>query len=1578
MKRINKLVKYLRMSPTRALAVVGISGAAVALVLKYATDPKTRWALVGCILGIVLLVFVVRALFRWRAEKRARSMYQTLDDEHQRAVAVSPEEKRARVEEMRGRFQQAIEELRRAKKTIYDLPWFLLIGEPQSGKSMTLRGSELNFPVGTERLSGLGGTRNCDWWFANQAVVLDTAGRFTFQEDGAPDRAEWEGFLNLLASKRRRCPINGVIVVVPTDALLNDEPQVRKEKAKNIHAKLGELQRKLGVQFPVFLLITKCDLVVGFSEFFREFGEVQAAQIIGWSNGAPFDQPYDATRLQRDFDEMHTRLCLRRLEVLRQPISFEERGLVYSFPEEFRALAEPLRQYLDIMFAPDIYHDPLFFRGFYFTSGMQEGDPIVKVGREILSGGRPGSTVKEEFDPLGNLFPSRPFFIADVYKAKALRETGMVFRSAADIQRSKKLKRWTYAGGGALGALLGLILLWGGLKVHQLIRVPREDAKDAQKLIVAAEDQPPRGVAEVVDALDGDAKNLAGQRWWFRMTFPFRGAGRPAGHLRRIRDALFVRRELRPAVSRVADTLSDADHWPKEPDTPGESDPKSQERFETMRDGLWEYVGWFAQRGVDGDDPDAATRAFDRLFAPVSAWSEDMGDRDRLRSYFGRLQGDYRTHQRRAIPPQAGEEGGEVQALIEAAKAAYMLKYAGEKSDDLGPWVQLWENCRQIKERLPELYDLSERFGEARTTHQYDRTLADWKRLYSSLEEPPDHRCFQLALTRIGYYLKKLRPLAEETEKEATSLQEVEPEFRKVRTRWTAFFRSDEALQRPASRRPSAGGTPAATNTDLEPSDGNQRDERRRSRLNLLRGQTLFELIEGSDLEPEVARRVQGWIDRALAELDDEAQRVITEQIKNRRRKLDYFFEALDISPQLSLISRKVLSNLDQALPEQRQPMLGRDFDTWHHHLKSKANPAVEAARQPLADGQFNAPDWETHRIAKLVTAVGDAVRRHTWFVELARAQELLADNEIESLRLGYDKGVDELDSGFAGVKRSHLHLFMLEIIKQVEALAKALSTCIDEGACLRKSDSQGARGRADGINPARQVRDLLDAKLTQYARRYFNAWADYYVTQNLTGYDEICRATTWPKCHDLLISPEATLDIYNQARQQLRTFLKSVLEVDEHGTMNEEHRQILRDARRTTKRCGETFRNLKRQLRTWEYAEARRTKEAPRPSAAAEAVADLLAGKVALAYNDFLISVDRIGVLDADSPNSLTGDLQTQSLQDVQKALPAERIIQQLDNIMKWTRYRLNMALDRRLEAALKPFQELYSGALAPFPFRRPEQGPTPKQLSKRDFESFLSEMLQFEQRYSGIGQTAGTQKGWERNNASVGRLEFLDRCKKWRDLLFGGKESAERLGSGQPADVYFGVQYREARTAEYPRVGERDYMKGTLALGNIRGDTGGPMGGRLAQVDFNLTRQISPPKPATRVWRFGNPTDVWFELSEPHQGTPGDDAMTAADSVFHDTPWALPIFIYRYCNSDEYATVQDEQTGEEQAGRVWDVPVKVRIRNNPQSPVIREVYAILQFRVDKCGSSDDCELPPVIGAFHASTLKPTFWNLD
>ena len=113
--------------------------------------------------------------------------------------------------------------LKKLGNPLYVLPWYMVIGESGSGKTTSLSSARLASPFEElGRVRGVSGTKQCDWWFFEQAVVIDTAGRYTIPVNGDRDRDEWQKFLSLLLRYRRKEPLNGLIVTVAADRLLKD------------------------------------------------------------------------------------------------------------------------------------------------------------------------------------------------------------------------------------------------------------------------------------------------------------------------------------------------------------------------------------------------------------------------------------------------------------------------------------------------------------------------------------------------------------------------------------------------------------------------------------------------------------------------------------------------------------------------------------------------------------------------------------------------------------------------------------------------------------------------------------------------------------------------------------------------------------------------------------------------------------------------------------------------------------------------------------------------------------------------------------------------------------------------------------------------------------------------------------------------------------------------------------------------------------------------------------------------------------------------------------------------------------
>ena len=328
---------------------------------------------------------------------------------------------------------------------LYDLPWYLLIGPPGSGKTTALVNSGLKFPLSRgakpAAIAGVGGTRYCDWWFTDDAVLIDTAGRYTTQDsDAKSDQQSWYAFLDLLKKNRPRQPINGVMVAISLEDLMTMSSAELSAHADAIRARLLELHDRLKVDFPVYALFTKGDLVAGFMEFFGNLGEQGRKQV--W--GATF-QTGDKTinlvgEVPYEFDALIERLNNDLTDRLQEEPAPTTRVSLYGFPAQMSALKRPIFNFLNQIFEPTRYHANATLRGFYFTSGTQEGTPIDQV-----IGALARSFGAEELAGASYSGKGKSYFLTDLINKVIIGEAAWVSTDRAAVRRAMIIKAAAFA-----------------------------------------------------------------------------------------------------------------------------------------------------------------------------------------------------------------------------------------------------------------------------------------------------------------------------------------------------------------------------------------------------------------------------------------------------------------------------------------------------------------------------------------------------------------------------------------------------------------------------------------------------------------------------------------------------------------------------------------------------------------------------------------------------------------------------------------------------------------------------------------------------------------------------------------------------------------------------------------------------------------------------------------------------------------------------------------------------------------------------------------------------------------------------
>ncbi|WP_395354712.1 type VI secretion system membrane subunit TssM [Vibrio sp. D3] len=307
----------------------------------------------------------------------------------------SDKEAASEIDLMRERIEQAVKvvtKTHKGKRSLYDLPWYVLIGPPGTGKTTVLKQSGLEFPLadslGSDSIAGVGGTRHCDWWFANKAVLIDTAGRYTTQDSQEKvDSKAWHGFLGLLKKYRTQRPINGAIVTISLASVMSQTRTERSLHARAIKSRLQELKNQLGMQFPIYVLLTKMDLVAGFNEFFSDLSKEEREELFGFMFPREVaDERGVISLFNKEFHGMLERLDSRMLRILETEDDLEKRALIFEFPKQLRVLQANLDEFLAEIFAQNSFEEPALIRGVFMLSSVQEGLPVDKLMNESTNG----------------------------------------------------------------------------------------------------------------------------------------------------------------------------------------------------------------------------------------------------------------------------------------------------------------------------------------------------------------------------------------------------------------------------------------------------------------------------------------------------------------------------------------------------------------------------------------------------------------------------------------------------------------------------------------------------------------------------------------------------------------------------------------------------------------------------------------------------------------------------------------------------------------------------------------------------------------------------------------------------------------------------------------------------------------------------------------------------------------------------------------------------------------------------------------------------------------------------------------
>jgi type VI secretion system protein ImpL len=290
---------------------------------------------------------------------------------------------------------------RRDGALLSTMPLYLLIGPEGSGKTSTF----LNSGLEPQLLAGQGTTpvsptRLCNLWMAKDAIFAEIGGRMF-----GGDLGRWSQLLTALRPQAaipfwRRlwsetdapADLRGVIAFCDSKELTgaSSDPQRLERYSRDWQERLRAIAVRFGADFPVYVVVTKCDKIPFFSDFFRRLPESEVNQVLGCTLSAQVPETAgpnevfaeaEAKRLTASFRPLYHALARRRLTHLAHEPNFAQRPGVYEFPRELKRIRSPLVQFLTDVFRPNSLGPSLALRGYYLI-GTRE----TEVERAVPAG----------------------------------------------------------------------------------------------------------------------------------------------------------------------------------------------------------------------------------------------------------------------------------------------------------------------------------------------------------------------------------------------------------------------------------------------------------------------------------------------------------------------------------------------------------------------------------------------------------------------------------------------------------------------------------------------------------------------------------------------------------------------------------------------------------------------------------------------------------------------------------------------------------------------------------------------------------------------------------------------------------------------------------------------------------------------------------------------------------------------------------------------------------------------------------------------------------------------------------------
>jgi type VI secretion system protein ImpL len=359
-------------------------------------------------LAVILMATLAWVFVMWRRNRRHER-----DQATAAADAADPCGRHVQAQErLLDEHLSALREHADGPRFLYAVPWYLVLGQENAGKTSFVNRSNQHFALtGTLKARAHRPVRDealaypIDWWIGDSAVLIDPPGELISQS-GAPEdpssgqdaatvpaahdggrgrdeaavtaethRRLWLSLVDWLARHRSRRPLNGVVLILDLAALLTQAASDRVALGILLRTRLAELAAQLGTRLPIYIVLTKIDLLDGFEACFARLPRAVREDILGFTFTLDSVGDFDAWQdeLANAYDSMLARLSAWTFDAMGDAEETAARESLFSLGHQLAGIRTVLFSFLASIVGSDRYGTSALVRGVYFSSVYQQG-----------------------------------------------------------------------------------------------------------------------------------------------------------------------------------------------------------------------------------------------------------------------------------------------------------------------------------------------------------------------------------------------------------------------------------------------------------------------------------------------------------------------------------------------------------------------------------------------------------------------------------------------------------------------------------------------------------------------------------------------------------------------------------------------------------------------------------------------------------------------------------------------------------------------------------------------------------------------------------------------------------------------------------------------------------------------------------------------------------------------------------------------------------------------------------------------------------------------------------------------------